>query len=126
MPSRSFCADRPAGVEDVVDQQNPPVVDRERDVGALDDRLRADRMAHQVVAVERDVERAGRHVMAADLLDAPRQPAGERHAPAADADQRQLLDPAMALDDLVRDPGQGLAHAIAVHHKGHGGTSAEI
>ena len=85
-----------------------------------------DRVPHQIVAVERDVERAGRHVVAADLLDAPRQPARERHAAAADADERQLLDPAVALDDLVRDPGKGPAHAIAVHHERHDGTCSGI
>ena len=37
----------------------------------------------------------------------------------ADADERQLLDPAIALDDLVRDPGQRPADAIAVHHERH-------
>ena len=56
-------ANRPAGVEHVVDQQDPLVVDRERNLGAADDRLRADGVAHQVVAIERDVERAGRHVV---------------------------------------------------------------
>ena len=35
-----------------------------------------------------------------------RQPARQRHAAAADADQRQLLDAAVALEDLVRDPRQ--------------------
>ena len=60
-------ANRPAGVEHVVDQQDPPVVDRERNLGAAHDRLRPDGMAHQVVAVERDVERAGRHLVAVDV-----------------------------------------------------------
>ena len=47
-----------AGVEHVVDQDDGAVVDRERDLGAPDDRLRAHRLPHQVVAVEGDVEGA--------------------------------------------------------------------
>ncbi len=46
------------------------VVDRERNLGAADDRLRPDGVPHQVVAVERDVERAGRHVDAGESLAA--------------------------------------------------------
>jgi hypothetical protein len=38
----SAAADRPARVEHVVDEQDLAVVDRERDLGAADDRLRAD------------------------------------------------------------------------------------
>ena len=60
-------ANRPAGVEHVVHEQDALVVDRERDVGASDDRLGADGMAHEVVPVERDVERSGRNVVLADL-----------------------------------------------------------
>src|SRR5205085_4995176 len=36
---------------------------------------------------------------------------------------RQLLDTAVALEDLVRDPGEGAADAIGVHHDRHGRTS---
>ena len=83
-------ADRPAGVQHVVHQQDPPVVDRKRNLGAAHDRLRPDGMAHQIVAVERDVERAGRHFVAVDLRQAARNPPRERHAAGADADQREL------------------------------------
>ena len=40
---------------------------------AADDRLRPNRVPHQVVPVERDVERAGRHVVAVDLAQRARQ-----------------------------------------------------
>ena len=71
-------------------------------------------MPHQVVAVERDVERAGRDLVAVDLADRLREPPGDRHAARADADERQLVDAAVALDDLVRDAGRATRHAIGV------------
>ena len=114
-------ANRPPRVQHVVDQQNLLVVDRERDLGAADDRLRPDGVAHQVVAVERDVERAGRHLVLVDLADRARQAPGDRHAARPDADQRQLLDAAVALENLVRDARQRPAHAVGVHYDGHGG-----
>src|SRR6185436_1524174 len=55
-------ANRPPGVEHIVNEQNHPVVDVEGNVGAADQRLRADGLAHQVVAIQRDVERAGGYV----------------------------------------------------------------
>ena len=54
-------ADRPAGVEDVVDEDDPHAVEREGQLG------RADRRAHaigDVVAIERDVDRARRRRLA--------------------------------------------------------------
>ena len=79
-------ANRPARVEHVVDEQDQPVVERERDFGPPDDRLRPDGVAHQVVAVQRDVERAGRHVDAGKLPELRGEPLGDRHAAGADAD----------------------------------------
>ena len=38
----------------------------------------------------------------------------------ADADQRELLDAAVALENLVRDARQRPAHAIGIHHDRHG------
>ena len=61
-------------------------------------------------------------VVAVDLADRLRQPPGERHAARPDPDQRQLLDAAIALENLVRDPRERPAHAVGVHHDGHGRT----
>ena len=112
-------ANRPPGVEHVVDQQDPLVVDGERNLGAADDRLGADRVPHQVVAVERDVEGAGGHLVLVDALRMAGEPPGERHAARADADQRQLLQAAVALEDLVRDARQRPPDAVGVHHDRH-------
>ena len=75
---------------------------------------------HQVVAIERDVERAGRHVVAVDLLERAREPPGDRHAARADADERELVEAAIAFEDFVRDARQRARHAVGVHHLGHG------
>ena len=42
-----------------------------------------------------------------------------KKAPLANADEGQVLDAAIALDDLVRDARQRARQAIAVHYDGH-------
>jgi hypothetical protein len=49
-----------------------------------------------------------------------REPPGERDAARADADKRDLLEAAIALEDLVRDARQGTPDTIGVHHDRHG------
>src|SRR5262245_30864015 len=100
------CANRPSGIEHVVDEQDQLAVYGERNLGLPDDRLRADggrRVAAEVVAVERDVERAARHVVAGDVVngfgDAPRQ----RDTARADADESDFFDSAVAFENFVRD-----------------------
>ena len=58
--------DGAAGIQHVVDQENPAVVDGEVDVGPAQDRLRPDLMTHEVVSIQGDVEGARRHADAAD------------------------------------------------------------
>ena len=82
----------------------------------------ADGGAHQVVAVERDVERAGRNLVLVDLADRVRQAPGQRHAARADADERERLEPAIALEDLVRDARQRPLDPHRVHYDRHGDT----
>ena len=108
-------ARRPAGVEHVVDEQDLAVVDREGDLGAAHERLRPDGVAHQVVAIERDVERAGRHVVAGDVLERAGHAPGDRHAARAHADQGQIFDAFVAFDDFVGDAGEGAADAVRIH-----------
>ena len=76
-------------------------VEVERQVGALDDRLLGDQ--REVVAVERDVERADREADALMLRDRVGEPMGERDAAALDADEREALGAGVLLDDLVAD-----------------------
>ena len=77
--------DRPAGVQDVVDEDDRPTVDAGREVRALDHRLLGDH--RQVVAVERDVERPDRDLDALVLRDRGGDPVGERDAATLDADR---------------------------------------
>ncbi len=83
------------------------------------ERLWTHGMAHQVVAIERDVERPGRHVVPVDLFEGPGEPPRQWHAAGADADQRQLIEPAVPLENLVRDARQRARHPIGVHHLRH-------
>ena len=76
-------------------------------------------VAHQVVAVQRDVERPDRHVDASDLLEARRKPLRERHAARADAREREFFDAAVALDDFMRNTRKRARHALAVYDNGH-------
>ena len=82
-------ADRPARVQDVVDEHDRPPVEVERQVRALDDRLLGDQ--REVVAVEGDVERADRELDALVLEDRRGEPSGERDAAALDADEHQAV-----------------------------------
>ena len=67
-------ADRPAGVQDVVDEDDRAPVDPRRQLRALDDRLLGDQ--REVIAVERDVERTDRHLDAFVFQDGRRRSAG--------------------------------------------------
>ena len=84
------------GVEHVVDDHDRRAVEREVERRGLDDRLRmrarlAAAQAH-VVAVEGDVERADRHLDAADLGEQRREPACQRDAARVDADEREAIE----------------------------------
>ena len=112
-------------VQHVVHQQDVAAVDRERDVGAAHERLRADGQPHQIVAVERDVECARRHLGAADVAQHGSQPPGKRHPARADAHQRDVVDAAVVLDDFMRHARETARHAIGVHHDGHEDTGRD-
>jgi hypothetical protein len=64
--------------------------------------------------VEGDVELAEGDLHAAQLLDATAQPLGQRDATRVDADERDLGQVGVPLDDLVRDPRQRLADRLGV------------
>jgi hypothetical protein len=83
-------------------------------------------VAHQVVAVERDVESAGRQVVAGDLAQRAGDALGDRHAAAADADQGEVFDALVALDDFVGDAGEGAADAVRVHDDRHQRTTGPM
>src|SRR5215831_15580354 len=94
--------DRPARVEDVVDENDRLVGHREGDFSGPQDRGLP--LEREIVPVEGDVECAHRNRLASDLLQPGRDPASERHPARPDTDQREPVGPARPLDDLVGDP----------------------
>src|SRR5919206_391088 len=119
-------ADRPPRVEDVVDEDDGAALEREVELRGADDRLRVERRlaaAHlDVVAVEGDVDRAERGRDAGALLDQPPQALRERHAAGVDADERDLVEVGVPLDDLVGDPGERAAEGVLVQEQLPGGA----
>jgi hypothetical protein len=80
-------------------------------------------VAPQIVAIQRDIERAGRHLVTVDVVNRPGNPPRQRHAAGPDADHRQIIEAAVALENLVGNAGQRPAHAIGIHYHRHGDTS---
>src|SRR5262249_3676013 len=111
-------ADRAAGVEDVVDEDDRPSLEREVELRRPHDRLRGERRLAaadgDVVAVEGDVDGAERRRDSGAFLDHAREPPRERDAPRLDSDQRDLVELGVALDDLVGDSGKGPSQPVGV------------
>jgi hypothetical protein len=80
-------ADRPARVQHVVDENDGPPIDAEREIRAFDDWLLRDE--REVVAVEGDVECTDRDVDRFVLGDRFRDAAGQWDASTLDTDQQQ-------------------------------------
>ena len=114
-------ADRAAGVEDVVDEHDRHPLEREVERARTHERLRVPGRlapAHvDVVAVKGDVELAEGDLRAAQVLDALPQPLRERDAARVDADEGDLREVGVALDDLVRDPRQRLRDRVGVEKR---------
>jgi hypothetical protein len=104
--------DRPARVEDVVDEDDRHPAQLEVEGGRVHDRLL--HAGGGVVAVEGDVDRAELHLLPAPLLDQRREPLRKRDAARVDADEREPAEVVVALDDLVRDPRQRAREALGV------------
>ena len=67
-----------------------------------------------VVAVEGDVDGAELDLLPAPLLDQAGEPLGDRDAAGVDADEGDLAEVVVALDDLVRDPRERALEAFGV------------
>ena len=111
-------ADRAPRVEDVVDEDDRPPVEREAELRRADDRLSRERglaaADGDVVAIEGDVDGAERGLDSGALLDQTREPPGERDAAGLDPDQGELAELRVALDDLVGDSRKGSAEPVGV------------
>jgi hypothetical protein len=88
-----------AGVKDVVDEDEVHAVHGEGDIRGLQDGLR--RHFGEVVAIESDVQSANGNVHSIDSAHGARDPLGERHSAAADADKGQAFCPPTFLHNLV-------------------------
>src|SRR5262249_24912431 len=110
----------------VVDDEDALAVDVEIDPRPLDDRVL--HAPVEVVAVERDVDDAERHGLAAiDLAQDAAEPLRDVHAARPDADERQIAGAVAALDHFVRDADDGAPDRLRVHDesraiRGHDGT----
>ena len=111
-------ADRPPGVEDVVDEDARAPLEREVELRRAHEGLRVDRRLAaadlDVVAVEGDVDGAELDLDAAELLDQPAEPVGEGDAARVDADERDAVELRVRLDDLVSDPVKGALQRLCV------------
>jgi len=109
-------ADGASGEQHVVHENDDLVVDREVQRRLADDRRIAD--AREVVAVERDVQRAerdGRVLVGADRVA---QPDGQDVAARADTDDGETGEFAVTFDDLVRDPRDGATNIVGPEQRG--------
>ena len=134
-------ADRPARVEDVVDDDDRSPLDRERNARRAHHRLALGSPAAapnmHVVAMEGDVERAERQLDLGPLGDEPPQARRERHAARLDADERESLEPSQFVvgdafpmgspfDDLVGDAGERLRDRLCVEQNGRGRAFGDV
>jgi hypothetical protein len=88
-------------------------------------------VAHQVVAVQRDVEDAGRNVRLRcvrtwaggaalhDVADGVGEAPRNRDAARADTDEREVVDAAIAFEDFVRDAREGTGNSVGVENDWH-------
>src|SRR5262249_53503899 len=87
-----------------------------RYVGPIDHRTRTD--CRQVVTIEGYVELTGRRSCAFELFDLVRYAFSQRHAPAANPDEQQILGPAIPFDDLRSKTRKRAADPRRIHHLG--------
>ena len=102
---------RPAGEQHVVDQDHDPAGDVDGHLGRAE---RLDPTQADVVAVERDVDRAHWNRHALEPLDRLGQTARDGDAPRVQADEHDVGRAVVPLDDLVRDAGVGAAEVVGV------------
>jgi hypothetical protein len=112
-------AHRAAGVEHVVDDHHARAVDAAGERRAAHDRARADRL--EVVAVERDVERAERHLDALGRVHRAGEPLRDLDAAALDPDEHEPVGAGVELDDLVGHALDRAGHRARVEQAAGGG-----
>ena len=111
-------ANRPAGVEDVVDEDHRAALELEVELRVAHDGLCVPRRPAganvDVVAVKGDVQLAEREQLSRALFDEAAQAMRERNAARVDTDECHRAEVLVALDDLVRDAGERPADRLVV------------
>jgi hypothetical protein len=111
-------ANRPPGIEDVVDEDARHSLEREVQLRGADERLgvlgRLSAADLDVVPVKGDVDGAECELIVREVGDQPAQAVCERDAARVDADEGNLFQVGITLDDLVRDPGERPVDRLAV------------
>src|SRR5690606_8024922 len=116
-------SNRAAGEQDVVHQDDAAPRDRDRELGRAD--ARVGQGGRRVVAVQGDVDGAEGD-RALELPQVLREDLGDGHAAAADADQQQVFDSAVTLDDLPGDPPESAERVRAVQEGAHGAAGEHV
>src|SRR5207237_8600573 len=104
-------ARRPPGEQHVVDQDHDPAGDVDGHLGRAEG---LDPPQTDVVAVERNVDRAHGDRHALEPLDRLGEAVGDGDAPGVQADEHDVGRTVVALDDLVCDAGVGAAEVVGV------------
>ncbi len=94
--------------------------------GNVGDGLGQHRSQADVVAVEGDVDAADRDDDALDLLQGLGQLAAERNAAGLQADEDDVVEPVVVLDDLVGHAPHGPLHVLRAHHPFPGNKNAPV
>src|SRR5688572_12364630 len=109
-------ANRASGVEHIVHDHDVPTIEAQRQARLPDDGPRANRL--QVIAVQRDVERASGDAYSFAFIDEGGDTLGELNATALDADQDQVIRSRKKLDYLIGHASQRASHGPRVEHNG--------
>lgn len=107
-------ADGATGVKNVVDEHNDFAGDVGENVGRTDYGLRL--QSGEVVAIESDVENAESGFATFGFFDCLSEALSDGHAAGSDADQNDIVDAAIAFDDLMSDALNGAAHVVGLHY----------
>jgi hypothetical protein len=111
-------SDRPAGREDVVDQDAGSAFEREVELRGAHNRLGVPGSLSvandDVVAMERDVDAAEGNLDASEVSDVAPEALSERNPAGVNPDERSALEVTVSLDDLVSDAGERPVQGLGI------------
>jgi hypothetical protein len=111
-------SDRPAGREDVVDQDAGHAFEGEVELGGPHDRLGVPGSLSvtndDVVAMERDVDAAESDLDASEIRDVAPEALGERNPAGVNSNEGGALEITVSFDDLVSDAGERPVQGLGI------------